>query len=289
MMNSYLKKILTLALLTSISGTATSEIVEQDNKLIGPYLGQTPPGAIPEVFAPGIVSTEQRDLSGFFSPDMSEFYFTRKELDVNKWSLFVYKNKNNQWHGSKVGNRVGRPIFSPDGSVMHLGKNYRERTDKGWSEIKSLGPMFDRPDWGIMRLSSSAKGTYVLDDARSDDVIRISTIENGKRQAPTLLGKEINSGKWTAHPFIAPDESYLIWDSEREEGFGDSDLYISFKQSDGTWGKAINMGDKVNTQYWESSGYITPDGKYFFFNRMSETGNGDIYWVEAQFIEALRP
>ena len=60
--------------------------------------------------------------------------------------------------------------------------------------------MFDREDWGIMRLSSSVKGTYVFDDYKNNDVIRISTIKNGKRQEPTLLNKNINSGKWTAHP-----------------------------------------------------------------------------------------
>ncbi|WP_206539217.1 hypothetical protein [Aquimarina megaterium] len=162
-----------------------------------------------------------------------------------------------------------------------------ERTETGWSEVKSLGPMFDREDWGIMRLSASTKGTYVFDDYKSNDVIRMSTIKDGKRQKPKLLGKEINTGKWTAHPFIAPDESYLIWDSEKDNGYGDSDLYISFRQQDGSWGAAINMGDKINTSSWESGGYVTPDGKYFFFNKADS--DGDIFWVDAQVIENLRP
>jgi hypothetical protein len=95
---------------------------------------------------------------------------------------------------------------------------------------------------------------------------------------------EINRGKYSAHPFIAADESYLIWDTEREDGFGESDLYISFRHKDGTWGKAINLGEQINTNAWEASGYVTPDGKYLFFNR-----GHDLYWVDAHFIEALRP
>ena len=44
----------------------------------GPYLGQKPPGMTPEVFAPGIVSTEEfREFSGAFTPDGKEYYFFR--------------------------------------------------------------------------------------------------------------------------------------------------------------------------------------------------------------------
>ena len=95
--------------------------------------------------------------------------------------------------------------------------------------------MFDNKEYGIMRFSESAKGTYVFDDY-TIDVIRMSKLKDGKREEPTLLGKNINIGKWTAHPFIAADDSYLIWDSEREGGYGKSDLYISFKQKDGFLG-----------------------------------------------------
>lgn len=68
-----------------------------------------------------------------------------------------------------------------------------------------------------------------FDDYKSndDDAIRISTMMGGKRQAPQKIGPVINTGNMTAHPFIAPDESYLIWDSERENGYGDSDLHIT--------------------------------------------------------------
>jgi len=107
--------------------------------------------------------------------------------------------------------------------------------------------MFDREDWGIMRLTASTKGTYVFDDYKSDDVIRMSTLVDGKRQEPKKMDSVINTGKMTAHPFIAPDESYSIWDSEREGGFGQSDLYISFRQENGVWVPAINMGESINT------------------------------------------
>ncbi len=261
----------------------------------GPYLGQKPPGLVAEPFAPGIISKDGWELEGVFAPGMKEFYYTTRSGKDSPINVIGFRQKNNIWKQFTKFKRQGEVTFSPDGQRMHMADGYKERMGDGWSERKSLGPMFDREDWGIMRLTASAKSTYVFDDYKSDDVIRISTLKNGKRQPPKTMGPEVNTGKWTAHPFIAPDESYLIWDSEREGGYGDSDLYISFRQENGSWGEAINMGDKVNSDKWDAYASVTPDGKYILFNRRIDDGinndnmNVDIYWVDAQIIETLRP
>ena len=85
------------------------------------------------------------------------------------------------------------------------------------------------------------------------------------------------------------DESYLIWDGEREDSFGGNDLYVSFRQHDGAWGEAINLGNKINTELEDAGGFVTSDGKYFFFSRNIDDNNADIYWVDARIIENLRP
>jgi predicted alpha/beta superfamily hydrolase len=260
------------------------------------YLGQKLPGLVPEPFALDIISTENWEVSGVFTPDMKEFYFIREVTDTignKKQEFVVFQYINNKWQESIISPRVGQPFISPDGKTMHLGKRYKERTETGWSEIKNLGSPFEEIQ--IMRLTASSKGTYVFDEVgmpNGDGVIRYSRLIDGKREEPKPFGKVINTGKMNAHPFIAPDESYLIWDGRRKNGYGSSDIYISFKQQDGTWGEAINLGDKINTEAWEAGARVTPDGKYLFFNRnmgSSKYENVDIFWVSAQVIENLRP
>ncbi|WP_340062960.1 hypothetical protein [Ascidiimonas aurantiaca] len=136
-----------------------------------------------------------------------------------------------------------------------------------------------------MWLWSSAKGTLVFDEATRDGngLLRFSKLVNGKREKPIPFGKEINTGKWTSHPFIAPDES----DSEREGGYGSSDLYISFRQKDGSWGNVINMGDKINTAREDGGGYVMPDGKYFSFCPSCNPPYNR-KWIDAKIIETLR-
>jgi hypothetical protein len=287
----YISIVLLLSVLTMSSETYSRDELPV---LKGPYMGQTPPGMIAEPFAPGIISREGWELEGVFAPGMKEFYFTTVGGKYTRPTVIGFRQENNVWKKYIEFTRNGETAFSPDGTRMHMAKGYKDRTGDGWSERKSLGPMFDREDWGIMRLTASAKGTYMFDDYKSNDLIRISTLKDDKRQVPIEMGPVVNTGKMTAHPFIAPDESYLIWDSEREGGYGDSDLYISFRQQDGSWGPAINMGDNVNSDKWDAYASVTPDGKYMLFNRGIDENPGlddnvDIYWVDAKVIENLRP
>ena len=302
--NSNLKKLIVAALLSNFSSIAAVSAQKNSDHapegttaetfvsvLEGPYLGQTPPGLYPELFAPGIVSTESLEIEGVFAPGMKEFYFTR-QVPGSGVKTHVIKYENGTWSESVVGPRTGEVFISTDGNTMYLGNKYRERTLSGWSEEKSLGPLLD--DFPVMRLTASTTDTYVFDERDEIGTIRYSRMVDGKREKPKEFNEEINSGIFTGHPFIAPDESYIIWDSEREDGYGDSDLYISFRQSDGSWGPAINMGEDINTEYEDAYGSVTPDGKFFFFHtvHLGEDRSDDfanIFWVSAQIIEKLRP
>lgn len=263
----------------------------------GPYLGQKPPGLTPERFAPGIVSTEDWQMSGVFTPDLKEFYFIREVGETEedkKMEFVVIQNTNNRWQELVISPRVGQPFIAPDGKTLHLGRRYMERTEAGgWSKIKSLGASFEEIQ--IMRLTASSKGTYVF-DAMGEGILRYSRLIDGKRAEPKAFGKEINTGKSNAHPFIAPDESYILWDGRRDSGQGNADIYISFREEDDSWGEAINLGDQVNTVTSEFGAHVTPDGKYLFFNRdmgkikeSDKYEDVDIFWVDAKIIETLRP
>lgn len=282
-----------IALLLSILAlSGKSQAQEGLPALEGPYLGQRPPGLTPELFAPGIVSTGHLEIEGVFAPGMDEFYFTRQvDRDVPRTHAFRYQD--GVWKQFMDEPRSGEVALSTDGRTMYLGNRYRERTASGWSEIKSLGPLFEK--FPIMRLTASAAGTYVFDEREEIGTIRDSRLLDGERETPKALGEAINSGTRTAHPFIAADESYLIWDGEREGGYGNADLYISFRQQDGSWGPAINMGEDINTEHEDAYGSVTPDGKYFFFHTVewnegkTSIEGANIFWVDARVMERLRP
>jgi hypothetical protein len=256
-----------------------------------PYAGMETPGLVAEVLEYDKSSLENWNLGQ--TSNFNEFFFINKLSNPFEPAVIVYREEGSSYRIKKY---KFYPIDNECTDTLYSREYYIERTANGWSKMKSLGPMFDRDDWGIMTLNISKKGTIVIDDAKNGDIIRISRIKNGIREEPRPLGEEINTGKWTAHPYIAPDESYLIWDSERQEGYGGADIYISFRQKDGSWGKAINLGNKINTDLWENAARVTPDGKFLTFSRSEEKvrEDGSKYWVgneqlvSTQIIENLR-
>lgn len=262
-----------------------------ETKLTGPYLGQKAPGLTAEVFAPNIISTKGWEYGVVFAPNMKEMYMVREvNADTKPEQQFVvYEKDGENWTFRVISKRVGTPTLSPNNKIMFFGRGYKERTQDGWSEMKRLGPDFE--PYRIMRVTSSLNGTIAFDEAARDGngVLRYSTMENGKLSTPKPFPKEINTGTWNAHPFIAPDESYVIWDGQRGEDTRNSDLFISFKEPDESWGEAIKFGDNVNTSENEFAAQLSPDGKYLFFNRNGDDRNVDTYWVDAKVIEDLKP
>jgi len=244
------------------------------------YLGQKPPGLTPELFAPGIISTNEY-VEGYieFTPDMKEVYFTRHGGKYTERMLFFMRYENNSWTG-------------PSELSTDIDK-YKERFTPGLSALDKA-PFKGLP---IRGLSVSSKGTFYIYFLERDGSghISYSRLIDGKYETPQKMNKEINKGKWIAHPFVAPDESYLMWDAEKD-GEQTPDIYISFLQPDGSWGKAISLGDKINTPAYEQGAKVSPDGKYLFFwrgdEKTKEDGStywvGDLYWVDAQIIQELK-
>ena len=270
-----------------------------DETVDSPYLGQKTPGLVPEIFAPDLISTSNWEVGGVFTPDLNEFYFIReigeKEEDMKQVFMVAKKNEDNKWETSIISPRVGKAFISPDGKTMHLGKRYKERTENGWSEIKKLGSPYDTIR--IMRMTSSLKGTYAFDEAvNGRSILRYSKLIDGKREEPKPFPEEINTGMYNAHPFIAPDESYVLWDGQRDDGPRNAEIFVSFKMPNGRWSEAIKFGKKINTKASEFGAKVTPDGKYLFFQRnvgkvkpTDKYEDVNIFWVDAQVIENLRP
>jgi hypothetical protein len=276
--------------------------------LEGPYLGQRPPGMTPEIFAPGIISTEKVELNSVFSPDGREFFFTATEGDVDV--IYYCKQIDGKWTKPKAAPFSGNAIdvdmsFSPDGSRLYFCSNrksttsvggmdiwYSERTEKSWSKAINLGSPINSPAHDTYPIFTQNGGLYIgsqREGTRGDKDVYYTQYVNGKYEVPIRLGDSINSDFGEGDTYVAFDESYMIINSwGRPDEFGKGDLYISFKKEDGTWTPAKNMGTGINTEFTEYCPFLSYDGRYLFFTS-TRTGNGDIYWVDAKIIDELKP
>jgi hypothetical protein len=277
----------------------------------GPYLGQKTPGTTPQIFAPGIISTGSGELNIIISPEGNEIYFCRSRRG-SPVVIMVTKQFNGEWTDPQIAPFSGTfsdmdPSMSADGekilfgSTRPNGKDNAEGCDiwvverlpsEKWTEPRNIGepvntlknenyPTLTQKDTLYFQ-SKGHGGMGGLDIFRSE-------FRDGQYSEPVNLGPSINSEYNDFDAFISRDESYLIFSSSnRSGGYGSGDLYISFKNKDGSWAKAQNMGKAINSSSMEYCPKVSPDGKYLFFTS-GRSGDGDIYWVDAGIIQKFRP
>ena len=115
----------------------------------------------------------------------------------------------------------------------------------------------------------------------SDEDFYESDKVNGAWQDAKPVSGKINTNLNEGAQNIAQDGQWLIFTGcNYPEGFGSCDLYISYKNKNGEWSEAENMGRSINTDAWESAPTLSPDKRdlYFSSTRPGGLGGSDI-WV----------
>jgi hypothetical protein len=324
-----------MVLMVSFPGSVLCQRVKEvypDFK--GDYFGQEPPGLSPRLFAPDIISTGMHEHSSvFYTQDMKDVFFTvvggaphvilHMKREKGKWIRpaiapfsgiysddFLFfsadgkrlyfeskrpiagtkkepEDKYNIWYVEKQDNQWSKPVYDPELSGLDISTAcFARNRDLYFGSSKRQGK--GRMDIYVARWG---KGTY-------------KEVEN--------LGDAVNSPHMEFGVFVDPDEQYLIF--TRYTGrMKESGLFISFRNRDGTWGKARNMGPTINKGRAERFPMVSPDGKYLFFNRqyskyktrspqrltMKELDTrmnrpqyandcGDVYWVSVDIIRRLK-
>ncbi|MFH1998315.1 MAG: ankyrin repeat domain-containing protein [Planctomycetota bacterium] len=280
-------------------------------KLTGEYLGQKKPGKAPEVFALDIVSTDDGEHGCIsFAPKGREAYwsssfmvndsgYSRGAILSTQWEKGGWTPPGFAFFCKGIGFGDDVPFCAPDGKRIYFISRrsiqpggpptkeniwFVEREGNRWSEPRQVCDAVNRYDvhW---QLSVSSKGTLYIGCGQLG--ICASPLKNGKHTQPAPVKNKAGDDFSGGSPFIAPDESYLIFCSRREKGYGGEDLYIAFRDNKGEWGCPVNMGPDLNSRFSEQCPMVTPDGKYLFFISQ-RNGRNNIFWVEAGRIEELR-
>jgi len=283
----------------------------QFTDLYGDYLGQTPPGDIPVVFAPGVISGERLEhSSAVFSSDGTEVYWASRKDQTDKITMWNMKRINNRWtqpqafepfpdssgcYDPFIANDNKRLYFAGDGKSSDI--YFVDREKNGWGKPQNISTLINN-DNGQCQATLTRDGTlYYIDyktvnDKWTCDIMQ-SKLVNDTYTKPVSLPSVINSSyeDWT--PFIAPDDSYIIFGAtgDRKTNYSSyCDLYISFHNlKNNTWSEPVSMGPSINTMSQETYPVISPDGKYLFFTRWTDDKtNMDVYWVSTKIIERLK-
>ncbi|MEP0392491.1 MAG: hypothetical protein ABJ205_08705 [Erythrobacter sp.] len=267
-----------------------------------PYFGQEPPGLVPEVFAPGVVSQLGRHEGAVsFLPTLGEVYFNANNKD-GEAHIYFSKFEEDQWTPVETLDLTGgqieeqmHPSVTPDGKRLYFAAIssdltynkiwYADRLNGSWGSAK----MLDSPinEGQVFFPNQSTNGDLYYFNLSSFQNYRASDEANGFAEFEPV-GLEFG-----VHAFMAPSLDYIVMNARNQEDQdrNDNDIYVSFRAIDGTWDRPINLGTDINSTASERAPTISPDGKFLFFGKdeLGGAGDADIYWVSTQVIDNLRP
>ena len=189
---------------------------------------------MPVLFGKGVISTEDDESGAAFTPDGQACYFVKRTPSTivsSTMVICVSHKKNGKWGKPEIASFSGRywdfdPFISPDGEKLFFisnrpaaGKKGSDtdiwvvrKSGDGWSEPENVGAVINTSGWEL-GCSVTNDGTlyYSTTGITGNADIFCSKLVDGKYQKPDSLGAAINSPYNETDPFVAPDESYILF------------------------------------------------------------------------------
>jgi Tol biopolymer transport system component/L-ascorbate metabolism protein UlaG (beta-lactamase superfamily) len=283
----------------------------------GGFFGRTPPGVEPAKFWPEVLAAEACPHGQLaFSPDGTGVFWSAIRLDGREQTIYFSAFREGTFtkpvvapFAAPAGN--GGPAFSPDGKRLYFSAElaatdgsspkptaicYVERTGAGWSKPTPIEPTIDntmtKGQVSVARSGSIYFSGRVLTERTP--AIYICRYADGRYAPPEKLRGPLTEAALLIDPWIDPDEKFLLVSCAPPEGPPTlTDIGVSARQADGTWGKPARLGPAVNTEAFERFPSLSRDGRYLFFIRsLSPQFVGDqayFYWADVGVLGGLKP
>jgi len=142
-------------------------------------------------------------------------------------------------------------------------------------------------------LSPDGQELYTFhSDEKNEGDIHKCILKGDIWSEPQPLNKNINTEAWEGSCSVSADGRLFFFSSERPDGYGKKDIYVSAKQTNGEWGPAKNLGAMINSEDDEDDPFISTDGTMLFFSSNGHKSIGgfdvmyslykDAKWQDAQ-------
>ncbi|MEN0046910.1 MAG: OmpA family protein [Bacteroidota bacterium] len=188
------------------------------------------------------------------------------------------------------------PALTADGEMLlftrRIGQQedfYFSKLENGeWQTAQPLDQLNTPQNEGALTISADGRiiifGALYRQNTVGNFDLYFSELRDGKFIRPINLGTKVNSSAMDRQPTLSGDGNTLYFESKRSGGQGESDIWKSERQKDGSWGKAENLGAIVNTKGIDKAPFIHADGRtlYFMSNVHQGMGGFDLFVTRKQ-------
>jgi hypothetical protein len=247
----------------------------------------------PELVAPGLIA--DNGVFGFtLSPNGDEAFWVKSNGGRDTLLIMWAKYKDGTWTRPELapfsGNVLWKdidPVFAPDGKTVLFqsnrpvaGKPARTGFDiwavqkkaDGWSAPYHLGNNINTDESESFASITKAGTIYFMKsnpDGKGQSDIFYSERKQELFGTPVNVGAPINTTFRESNPYISAKGDFLIYFSSDSTGYGDVDLFISFKKN-GQWTKPKNLGNVINSSTGEFCPFYHAPSKRLYFCRTEQ-------------------
>jgi ankyrin repeat protein len=277
--------------------------------LSGPFLEQARPGRQPEPFAQNQLLTPFAPHGRLvFSPDGTEMFWCHHAMPIQ--AMWYSRRLDGIWQrpsiapftdpaldyadgspaithdGSRLYYHSRRPVRDGDGRREDSDIWYVEKGSREWGSPVQLGESVNTDKGEFSPSVGNSGNLYFIgneyDDTYGTGDIYVAEYVDGEYMAPKNLGPSVNSPHHELNPAVAPDESYLIFSSDRPAPARGLNLYVTFKNKNGSWTDAVAFGHSITSgNAWHP--FITPDGGSVIY-----LAGDEYYWFSTKAVYNLR-
>ncbi len=137
--------------------------------------------------------------------------------------------------------------------------------DGKWLPAKNAGKTVNTNEYDATCSLSSDGQTMIMYRNDNNGDLYLSHLKNDKWSQPEKLPKPINTSYEESHASFSLDGNTLLFVSDRPDGMGGKDIFVTNKLPNGTWSKAMLLGENINTTKNEESPFLSHDGQTLFF------------------------
>jgi outer membrane protein OmpA-like peptidoglycan-associated protein len=139
--------------------------------------------------------------------------------------------------------------------------------------------LFMHSDEDVLLVSMLTKDTSAVPN---EDLYLVHKKEDGTWSELIDLGPNINTKGLEFSPFLTHDKTKLYFASNGHDGFGESDIFVSYREGDGwdSWSRPLNLGLPINSSAFESS-FVISDTNQVYFSSDRDDSNTNLYFTKA--------
>lgn len=264
-----------------------------------------PPGG--RLIGPGVISTGVQETSVAMSRDGNTLYFMRSDFGEKDDTIMVSRRHDGHWSSPQVASFSGEwhdsePTLSPDGQRLYFVSNRPLHSGGASVTVQMAGQTFAgtnlwyvqrQPDghWSkplhvdgalndgnmIYNPSVAANGDIYFSAHRQDSgngyqIYVARRAANGYAAPERVALGDIKHGRMD--PAVDPQQRFLIYAGNEGDSLGRADLYIAFRQADGSWGKPQHLAGDVNSAALENAPSLGPRfGELFVSSNRSDAAH----------------